>query len=310
MTKISNAIHLIKENPDALKAYIVKMFSPLFSDRQYLSLLFRYRMGYSLDWENPETYNEKLQWLKINDRNPLYTQLVDKLEVKDYVSNLVGDSYVVKTLGVWNTPEEIDFSILPQQFVLKTTHGGGNGGVIICKDKSNLDPKKIRHTLSRSIRQDLFRDSREWPYKDVKKRIIAEEYLEDVETGELRDYKFFCFDGKVQALFVATERQKREEPFFSFFDRDYHSIDLTQGHPRPTVLPEKPALFDQMIMLAEELSKNISHVRIDLYQVNGHIYFGEYTFYHFGGMERFEPEKWDKIFGDWLTLPNVPLKKI
>ena len=111
MTKISNAIHLIKENPDALKAYIVKMFSPLFSDRQYLSLLFRYRMGYSLDWENPETYNEKLQWLKINDRNPLYTQLVDKLEVKDYVSNLVGDSYVVKTLGVWNTPEEIDHII-------------------------------------------------------------------------------------------------------------------------------------------------------------------------------------------------------
>ena len=304
MSKLSTAIRLIKENPGEFKASIVKLFSPLLSDKQYLSMMFRYRMGYKLDWESPKTYSEKLQWLKLYDHNPSYTRLVDKYEVKEYVSQLIGERYVAKTLGVWDSPEEIVFSTLPQRFVLKTTHGGGNSGVIICKDKNALDEAKTRQTLWSSMRQDLYRDSREWPYKNVKRRIIAEEFLEDQETGELRDYKFFCFDGKVKALFVATERQTRKEPFFNFFDRDYHSLDLKQGHPRAETLPAKPALFEEMVALAEELSKNMPHVRVDLYQVNGQIYFGEFTFYHFGGMVHFEPESWDKCFGDWLVLPE------
>lgn len=304
MSKISTAIRLIKENRGELKASIVKLFSPLFPDRRYLSLMFRYRMGYNINWERPKTFSEKLQWLKIYDRNPIYTKLVDKYEVKDYVSRLIGDKHVAKTLGIWNTPDEIDFSILPQQFVLKTTHGGGNSGVIICKDKDRLNLKATRHTLSESMQQDLYRDSREWPYKNVKRRIIAEEFLEDKMTGELRDYKLFCFNGKVRALFVATERQTRKEPFFDFFDRDYRNLNIKQGHPNAEVPPQRPDLFEQMVTIAEQLSKNIPHVRVDLYQVNGQIYFGEYTFYHFGGMVRFDPEKWDTIFGDWLTLPE------
>ena len=304
MSKVSTAIRLIKENPGEFKASIVKLFSPLLSDKQYLSLMFRYRMGYKLDWDRPKTFSEKLQWLKMYDRNPLYTKLVDKYEVKGYVSQLIGDDHVAKTLGVWNSPEDVDFSSLPQRFVLKTTHGGGNSGVIICKDKAKLDIEKTCHALAQSMRQDLYRDSREWPYKNVMRRIIAEEFLEDIETGELRDYKFFCFDGKVKALFVATERQTRKEPFFNFFDRNYQSLDVKQGHPRAEVPPSRPARFDDMVALAEELSKNMPHVRVDLYQVNGQIYFGEYTFYHFGGMVHFEPEMWDKCFGDWLTLPE------
>ena len=304
MSKLSTAIRLMKENPGEFKASIVKLFSPLLSDKQYLSMMFRYRMGYNLDWEHPKTFSEKLQWLKIYDRNPLYTKLVDKYEVKDYVSHLIGKEYVTKTLGIWKTPEEVDFSLLPQRFVLKTTHGGGNSGVIICKDKDSLDQEETRHNLVRSMHQNLYRDSREWPYKNVKRRIIAEEYLEDQETGELRDYKFFCFDGKVKALFVATERQARKEPFFNFFDRDYMILDLKQGHPRAAIPPQKPAMFEEMVNLAEELSKNMPHVRVDLYQVNGQIYFGEFTFYHFGGMVHFEPELWDKCFGDWLVLPE------
>lgn len=305
MSRISTAIHLIQENPGEFKASIVKLFSPLLSDKQYLSMMFRYRMGYKLDWENPKTFSEKLQWLKLNDHNPTYTQLVDKYEVKEYVSQLIGERYVAKTLGIWDSPEEVDFASLPQQFVLKTTHGGGNSGVIICRDKSLLDEAKTRQALRRSMKQDLYRDSREWPYKNVNRRILAEEYLEDKETGELRDYKFFCFDGTVKALFVATERQTRKEPFFNFFDREYNSLDVKQGHPRAEVIPDKPALFEEMVRVAEELSKNVPHVRVDLYQVNGQIYFGEFTFYHFGGMVHFEPESWDKYFGDWLILPTI-----
>lgn len=305
MSKVSTAFRLIKENPGEFKASIVKIFSPMLSDKRYLSLMFRYRMGYDIDWENPKSYSEKLQWLKLNDRNPLYTKLVDKYEVKQYVTERIGDSYVAKTLGVWDSPQEVDFQGLPQRFVLKTTHGGGNSGVIICKDKTIIDEEKLRHALALSMGQDLYRDSREWPYKDVKRRIIAEEYLEDKETGELRDYKFFCFNGEVKALFVATERQTRKEPFFNFFDREFNSLELRQGHPCAPVPPAKPVLFEEMVSIAEKLSADMPHVRVDLYQANGQIYFGEFTFYHFGGMVHFEPESWDKCFGDWLTLPVI-----
>lgn len=304
MRRISTALRLLKKSPREFQASLIKAFSPLFPDKQYLSLMFKCRMGYDVNWDNPKTYSEKLQWLKVYYRNPLYTNLVDKYEVKAIVSGLIGEQYIAKTLGVWKTPQEVDFSALPNQFVLKTSHGGGNSGVIICKDKRTLDEKKVRKLLSKAMRQNLYRDSREWPYKNVRKCIIAEEFLEDNETGELRDYKFFCFNGRVKALFVATERQTREEPYFNFFDRYYNSLDLKQGHPCAKIPPAKPILFEEMIEIAEKLSKNMPHVRIDLYQANGHIYFGEYTFYHFGGMVRFEPEDWDKCFGDWLTLPD------
>lgn len=304
MNKIKTAVDLLRNNRGEFVASLVENCSFLFPDKAYLSIMFKYRMGYSIDWSNPKSYSEKLQWLKLYDRNPLYTTLVDKYEVKKYVSEKIGDQYIAKLLGVWDTPNQIDYDLLPDKFVLKTTHGGGNCGVVICKDKSSLDIQHTQKELESSMKYDLYKDSREWPYKNVKRRIIAEEYLEDAGTKELRDYKFFCFDGKVKALFVATERQTRKEPFFNFFDENYNVIDVKQGHPRAEVPPVKPTLFEEMKMISEKLSKGLPHVRVDLYEANGRVYFGELTFYHFGGMVPFEPSSWDETFGSWLHLPT------
>lgn len=302
MSKISTAINLLKTNRNAFAAQIVQYCAFLFSDRQYLDLIFKYRMGYRMDWNNPRTFNEKLNWLKIYDHNPLYTKLVDKESVKSFVLERVGDGYIIPTISRWRRPEDIDFDSLPSQFVLKTTHGGGNVGVVICRNRGKFREEEAIGKLKMAMKQDIYRDSREWPYKNVSKQVICEPYIEDKETGELRDYKFFCFDGEVKALFVATERQKREEPFFNFFDENYNSLDVKQGHPRAEIPPTKPALFEEMKVVAQKLSAGFPHVRVDLYQANGKIYFGELTFYHFGGVVPFEPAEWDMKFGDWLNL--------
>lgn len=304
MSKISTALELFQNNRGEFMASLVKVFAFLYSDKEYLSKMFKYRMGYPIDWANPRTYSEKLQWLKIYDHNPLYTQLVDKYEVKNYVKEKIGCEYIAKLIGVWDFPEQIDYDSLPEKFVLKTTHGGGNCGVIICKDKSKLDKERTKQILESSMKYNLYRDSREWPYKNVKRRIIAEEYLEDAATKDLRDYKFFCFNGIIKALFVATDRQTRTEPFFNFFDENYNSLDFKQGHPRADVPPVKPSNFEEMKALAKKLSEGFPHVRVDLYEANNRIYFGELTFYHFGGMVKFEPEEWDNKFGSWLDLPK------
>lgn len=304
MSKLKTAVLLLKNNKWYFISQLVKNFSFLFSDKQYLKCLFRCRMGYKLDLNNPKSYSEKLQWLKLYDRDPMYTSLVDKYEVKKYVSELIGQEHVAKTFGIWEKPEEINFDELPNRFVLKTTHGGGNEGVIVIKDKTKVNKSDIYARLSLALKQDLYKDSREWPYKNIKRRIIAEEYLEDCETGELRDYKFFCFNGKVKSLFVATERQSREEPFFNFFDSNFNELEIQQGHPRSSKVIEKPSMFDLMVEISEKLSKDLPHVRVDLYQANNKIYFGEFTFYHFGGMVPFYPNEWDLTFGSWMRLPN------
>lgn len=283
---------------------LILRFGKWLPDELFLKLRFLIRMGYPVNLNDPKSYSEKLQWLKLYDHRDLYTSLVDKYEVKKYVGNLIGEQYLAKTYGVWYSPNDINFAALPQRFVLKTTHGGGNEGVIVVKNKKCIDEDVIRHRLSKALKQDLYKHSREWPYKNIKRRIIAEEFLEDQETGELRDYKFFCFNGEVKALFVATDRQKREEPYFNFFDANYEELDLKQGHPRNPIPPEKPKTFDEMKLVAAKLSKGLPHVRVDLYEANGKVFFGELTFYHFGGMVHFEPEKWDEIFGSWLTLPE------
>lgn len=286
-----------------LDSFVMK-FGVWLPDEAFLKLRFRIRMGYSLNLSAPKSYSEKLQWLKLYDHKDLYTALVDKYEVKNYVKKIIGDKYLAKTIGVWDSPDDIDFTALPQRFVLKTTHGGGNDGVFVIKDKNSIDEVDIKRRLFKALKQDLYKHSREWPYKNVRRRIIAEEFLEDTKTGELRDYKFFCFDGVVKALFVATDRQKREEPYFNFFDADYNELDLKQGHPKNPVPPEKPLCFEEMKEMAAKLSKGMPHVRVDLYEANGKVYFGELTFYHFGGMVLFEPNSWDNTFGNWLKLPN------
>lgn len=303
--KINTFLH----NPWTLGQKMMEWTWWLWSDAAYLRLYFFFFMKKPLRLKNPQTFNEKLQWLKLYDRNPLYTILVDKFEVKKYVTACIGKEYVAHVLGMWDSPEDLSFDNLPKSFVLKTTHGGGNNGVVIVKDKEMADITKIRKALKENLKIDLYKVSKEWPYKNVRRRIIAEEYLEDSETGELRDYKFLCFNGVVKALYVATERQTREEPYFNFFDENYNSLEFSNGHPRAEIPPVKPALFEQMKSIAETLSKGLPHVRVDLYQANGRIFFGEFTFYHMGGIFPFEPAKWDDILGSWLHLPPVYDKK-
>ncbi|WP_303837284.1 ATP-grasp fold amidoligase family protein [Ruminococcus flavefaciens] len=272
------------------------------SDKEFSKRKYKIKMKKTLNLDSPRTYNEKLQWLKLYYRNPLYTKLVDKYEVKKIVKSIIGEEYIIPTLGVWEHFDEIDFSKLPKQFVLKCTHD--SGGLCICKDKKSFNYQDAKRLIEKCLKQRFYLLGREWPYKGVKPRIIAEPFLEDNKTQELRDYKFFVFDGKVKALFIASDRQKSIDTKFDFFDRDFNWIDVRQGHPNSQNKPEKPVNFDLMISLAEKLGKDMPHVRVDFYEVNGKVFFGEMTFFHHGGWTPFEPEKWDYIFGSWINLPK------
>lgn len=272
-------------------------------DKRFLKLKYLQLFEKKLDLRHPKTYNEKLQWLKLYDRKPEYTPMVDKYEAKRIVAEKIGEEYTVPTLGVWDRAEDIDFDALPEQFVLKCTHDSGS--VVICHDKATFDKAAALEKLGRCLQKNPFDYGREWPYKNVKPRIIAEPYLEDEKTGELPDYKFFCFDGLVRALFVATDRQKEgEETKFDFFDADGKRLALRHGHPNALTPPALPAQFELMKKLAATLSKGFPHLRVDFYECNGKIYFGEFTFYHHAGFVPFDPPIWDETFGAWLTLPE------
>ena len=275
----------------------------LIPTKLWLSLLFRHDAGYKMDWKNPKTFNQKLQWLKVYDRNPLYTTLVDKYEVKKYIADKLGEEYVIPTIGVWDSFDEIDFNSLPDQFVLKCTHD--SGGLAVVRDKATFDKEAARKKFNIALNRNNYCVNREWPYKNVKSRIIAEQYMENDATHDLRDYKFFSFDGETKAMFIATERaSETEETKFDFFDMEYNHLDFRNGHPNANVLPEKPACFDEMHALADKLSEGIPQVRVDFYEVNGKVYFGEMTFFHWSGMKPFEPEEWDYAFGSWIKLPE------
>ena len=276
----------------------------LLPDEMFIRLNYLRRMKQWPDLKNPTTYNEKLQWLKLHDRQPLYTQLVDKYAVRRFVAERIGGENLLPLVGgPWDSFDEIDFDALPERFVLKCTHD--SGGLLICRDKRALDREKARRRIAQSLGQNFYYHNREWPYKDVRPRIIAEAYMEDASTSELRDYKFFCFGGEPKMLFVASDRQTAgEETKFDFFDMDYNHLDLRNGHPNAAVPPEKPAQFGLMRELAQKLSQGIPHVRVDLYEVNGRVYFGEMTFYHWSGMVPFDPPEWDERLGSWIRLPG------
>jgi len=271
-------------------------------DESYLKLKYKVTMRKELNLDAPQSFNEKLQWLKLYDRKPEYTTMVDKIEAKKYVADLIGEEYIIPTLGVWDKFDDIDFGTLPNRFVLKCTHD--SGGLVICRDKSQFNKESAKKKINKSLKTNFYYIGREWPYKNVKPRIIAEQYMEDTSITELQDYKFFCFNGIAKVLFIVTDRQKQgEETKFDFFDMEYNHLPFTNGHPNADVFPPKPEKFDEMRMLAEKLSKDIPHLRVDFYEVNGKVYFGELTFFHWSGMVPFNPEEWDKIFGDWIELP-------
>ena len=278
------------------------------SDEEFLKMQFKNVFGYELDLDDPKTYSEKLQWLKLYDRNPLYTKLVDKYEVKRIVAEKIGEQYIIPTLGVWDSFEEIDFDKLPNQFVLKCTHD--SGGLVICTDKAGLDKNKARKKIEKCLRNDYYMQNREWPYKNVPRRIIAEKYMVDESGVELKDYKFFCFDGSAKAMFIATDRiDPNTETKFDFYDMSFNHLPFTNGHPNSDKTIAKPKSFDKMIELAEKLSVGMPQSRIDFYDINGQVYFGEITFFHWSGFKKFEPNEWDRTFGDWIKLPSKRIEE-
>lgn len=298
------SIFKLLKNP----AKIVHIFDKLgvsraIPDKAYLKLKYRSAFGRKLNLKDPKTYNEKLQWIKLYDRRPEYTVMVDKYEVKKYVAERIGDEYIIPTLGVWDKVEDIDFDSLPNQFVLKCTHD--SGGLVICQDKSLLDVEAAKKKLRKSLKRNFYYAYREWPYKNVKPRIIAEEYMEDSSIGELRDYKFYCFDGTAAVMFVASDRHNANDGLkYDFYDMNFEHLDLRQGRPNSTEEIKKPQTFEKMREIAETLSKGIPQVRVDFYEVNGKLYFGELTFFDSAGLTPFDPEEWDYTFGEWIKLPR------
>lgn len=279
----------------------VKYAMRFIPDELYIQIYYFAHFRKFCNLKNPKTYNEKLNWLKLHDHNPLYTTLVDKYEVKKYVANLIGEQYIIPTLGIWDSIDDIEFEKLPNQFVIKCTHD--SEGHVIVRDKSKMDKSAVKKKIGAALKQNFYYIGREWPYKYVKPRVIVEKYMEDHVDGELRDYKFFCFDGEPKVMFVASDRSS-DHVKFDYFDLDFNHLDIKQKYPHAQKPLRKPETFEQMIRLSKILSKGFPHVRVDFYEVDGQLYFGELTFYHFSGFMPFEPSQWDYTFGDWLRLPN------
>lgn len=270
-------------------------------DKLYLRLLFFKNMKQVLDLENPVTFNEKLQWLKINDRNPEYTKLVDKYEVKKYIADKIGEQYVIPLLGVWNNAYEIDFSKLPNQFVLKCNHDSKS--VIIVKDKSKLNIQETIKKLNKCLKLNAYWYGREWPYKNVKPCIIAEKFMEEKKGQALVDYKVFCFHGKAKLIEIIRGRYT-ENYTQDIYDIEWNNTGIGQGYKTDENYLEKPVFFDEMIELSEILAKDIIHVRVDWYFVNNQLYFGELTFFDGSGFVPFENKEDDVLLGSWIDLTN------
>lgn len=265
----------------------------------YLKRKFKKIMGYSLNLKNPKTFNEKLQWLKINNRNPEYTTMVDKYAVKKYIADKIGPEYIIPTLGVWDKFDEIDFDALPNQFVLKCTHD--SGGLIVCQDKSILDIDAARKKIEASLSNNFYYMGREWPYKNVPHRIIAEQYMAD----DLRDYKLFCFNGVPRMTLVCSERFTKDGLKEDFYDEAWNHLNVQRPAHGNAVLPiERPKQYELMKELAAKLSEKMPFARIDFYEINDKVYFGEITFYPASSFEGFKPEKWDLKLGEWVKLPG------
>ena len=270
-------------------------------DKFYLKLQYRLIFDKKLDFKKTETFNEKLQWLKLYNKNPAHTVMADKYLVKEYVSEKIGDQYVAKLLGVWDRIDEIDLTQLPDKFVLKTTHDCG--GVVVCKDKAVLNLEKAKLFLHKHMKRKYFYHCREWPYKNIKPRIIAEEFLEDADNEVLPVYKILCFNG-VPKIIQTIQNDKTPNETIDYFDTNWNILDLRQNYPNSAKPLSRPPRLDEMLAISEQLAKGTSFIRVDLYSANGNIYFSEFTFFSDAGFAPFYPNDWDKTLGDWITLPN------
>lgn len=309
MASIKTGLDYLIHNRAQFFDSIVSNFFQWLPDKWYLSLRYRFKMGHWIDWKNPKTFTEKIQWLKLYNRKPEYTTMVDKYAVKEYVANIIGNEYIIPTLGVWDAPEQIEWDRLPNQFVLKTTHGGGSGGVVICKDKKTFDYRSAISKLSESMGRDIYSSYREWPYKNVPKRIIAEKFMAPEKSDipkDLPDYKFFCFNGEPKYCQVIRDRYSKET--IDFYDMDWNHQEFVGLNPvahnglNPVARPEH---LDEMKDICHKLAKGKPFVRVDLYVIDNSKYFGELTFYPASGMGVFTPEEWNGRLGDLLTIPNA-----
>ena len=292
-------------NPKIRFGYLSKIgLLNFLSDEAYVKKEFKLNMGYDLDLSNPRTFNEKLQWLKLNDRQEKYTTMVDKFEAKKYVGEIIGEEYIIPTIGIYENVNEINFVELPNQFVIKCTHD--SGGIIICKDKKKLNIESAKSKINKFLKRKFYYVHREWPYKNVKPRIIIEKYMKDKNSSSMKDYKFFCFNGKPEIMYLSEGLENHKTAEMSFFDMDFNLVDCKRKDYRPLhYKPNKPANFEKMKQFASILSKDIPHVRVDFYEINGKLYFGELTFFTASGYIPFHDDKWNKKLGDMIDLRLV-----
>lgn len=274
----------------------------LLSDKQFVKLLYYLNFGRKCDLKNPSTFNEKIQYLKLYNRKQVYTIMADKYLCKEYVGNLIGSKYVVPLVAVFNSTSEINIEELPSKFVIKTTHGCG--GMIIQKGNGSIDYSSRFKELEKSLRSNYYNIGREWPYKNIKPRIIVEELLEDPSRDQIIVYKFFCFNG-VPFIVQVIQDDKKETETIDYFDMEWNLLDLKQNFPNSENHLSKPYSFDEMKDIAARLSIGFPFLRVDLYEVNRRIYFSEFTFFSDNGTKRFEPECWDSILGEKIDLSLI-----
>lgn len=293
-------------DPIMRKWYIIQIQDRIKSmpDREYIEKVFLLWVGYRPNLDNPKTLCEKLNWLKLNNRRPEYTDMVDKYKVKQFVAERVGERYVTPLLGVWDQFEEIDFDKLPEAFVLKCNH---DGVPIVVKNKHQFDKDAAAVAFRKKLKRDYFRGSREWPYKNVQRKIIAEPYYDSLGKRDSVEYKLTCFNGKVKFTTICTgiAHAAFEDRNNDHFDRDWKRLDFSVNYKSSGKQIEKPDFMDEMIAVAEKLADGIPYVRVDFYVIDGQIKFGEMTFFTWGGFMKFDPPQWDEILGSWMKLPGI-----
>ena len=280
-----------------------------YNDRYAIEQQWMSRNGYPLNLDNPQSYCEKLNWIKLYDRNPQYTLMADKYQVKKFVAEKIGSKYVIPTLAVYKSVDEIDLDKLPDQFVLKCNHDSGS--TIVCTDKSKFDLEQAKEKLKKALSIQYFYFSQEWPYKNIPRRIIAEQYIEPElqydESGnvikdseDLWTYKFICTNGIPRIMYITV---KNGEVWENYYDMEYKPLEISTVFRQSTIPTPKPECWEELKQIAARLTEGIPHVRCDLYVIRGQIYFSEFTFFNWGGWMPFKPEKWNKIIGDWIELP-------
>lgn len=292
-----------KRNPLMIFAMILLKCRFLISnDVFYMKLMYLFWMKKKLNLKHPVTFNEKLQWMKLFMHNPVYTKMVDKYDAKSYVAKKIGEEHIIPTIAIWDTPQEIEWEVLPEQFVIKVTHD--SGGLIICKNKNLLNKEVSVQKLEKALKNDYYKCFREWPYKDVPRKIIVEKYMSQDDGSELIDYKFYCFNGEPRILYISKGLDNHNTAHISFLTMDWQFADFHRTDFAPfDKLPPKPSKFEEMKYIARNLSEGFPFLRVDLYEINEKIYFSELTLCPCSGMMPFEPEEWDEKLGEWLKLP-------